>query len=332
LAKSDALQITKKQQGIKIFGDYYIKFDGYIDDDTVVAYDIQNDSSFRGLRKWEIKSYVKFSEHEQRIEEFDELALESCGGGEIGVKALMSLKGDVDNMGNFLKGKNINSFAIYNFLSRLIDYFFSVKVSKKMEGKNVYTVFAGGDDLFIIGAWDEVIELAKEIEHEFKLFCESEKSKLSISMGLIMTKSNKPINFVADTSEKALEEAKEVPGKDAITLFGETVKWVDYQDMLKNFEVIQAMANNYPDAFNMAFWYRLLELCDMRENLNSKNVNIKNALWRSKVSYMFKRNIIDRHKNENFDAVIKSVEKNIETYGAAFKVVVSEEIYKRREA
>ena len=90
------------------------------------------------------------------------------------------------------------------------------------------------------------------------------------------------------------------------------------------------MANKYPNEFNTAFWYRLLHFCDMRANLDSENVDIKNALWRSKVAYTFRRNIMSKHKDENFDEVIDKIEKNIETYGAAFKMVVFEEIYKRR--
>ena len=339
LAKSDALQLTKKETSLPIFGDLYVDFSGYIDEDTVVAYDISNQEEFNGLPKWELKSYVKLSEHEKKVEEFGELAKKSCGGGELGVKALMALKGDVDNMGNFLKQKEINSFAKYNFISRLIDYFFSVNVSKMMEGKNVYTVFAGGDDLFIIGAWDEVIELAKDIRAEFMRFCEPKVSKLSISMGLIMSKPSKPISFVAEISEEALEESKDYKKvqkthdkeKNAITLFGQTASWIDYQKMKKNFEVIKQKADLYPEEFGTTFWYRLLEFSDMRENLKSDDVDMKNALWRSKVAYMFKRNIIGKHKDENFDDVIKAIEDNIETYGAAFKMVVSEEIYKRRD-
>jgi CRISPR-associated protein Csm1 len=320
LAKSDALQITKKKTSLAIFEDFYIDFNGYIDDDSVEVYDIsKNNELFNGLPKWELKSYVKFSEVEDRIEEFGELALESCEGKEEGVKALMALKGDVDNMGEFLKNKDINSFAKFNFISRLIDYFFSVKVSKMMEGENIYTVFAGGDDLFVIGAWDEVITLSKKIRDEFMKFCESEKSKLSISMGMVMIKPSKPINFVAQASEEALEKAKELKGKDAVSLFGETVKWDDYLDDLGLSNELEQI-----DDINTAFTYRLLELIQMSKNVKYESI-IQDTMWKSKLAYSFQRNM-----DKKYLPLLNTLNKMIEEYPKESKMVISEFIYKRR--
>ena len=336
LAKSDALQITKKKSSLHIFEDYYLDFDGYIDEKSVEVYDISNNEIFNGLPKWELKSYVKFSEYEDRVEEFSELADESCGGGDVGVKALMALKGDVDNMGVFLKNKEINSFAKFNFISRLIDYFFSVKVSKMMEKKNIYTVFAGGDDLFIIGAWDEVITLSKEIRKEFMKFCESDISGLSISMGLIMTKPSKPISFVADISEKALEKAKEVDGKDAISLFGETVKWDKYsdEDNAQYFlEELEYFDKNYYE-INTGFLYRLLEFIKMSKE--SKN-NPLQTIWKSKLAYSFNRNVLEKVKNDETKLkeakrLLAFVNNMIEKEPEVSKMILSEFIYKRRES
>ncbi len=322
LAKSDALQITKKKTSLHVFEDYYIDFNGYIDDESIEVYDISNDEKFNGLPKWELKSYVKFSEHEDRVEEFGELALESCGGGDVGVKALMALKGDVDNMGIFLKDKSINSFAKFNFISRLIDYFFSVKVSKMMKDNNVYTVFAGGDDLFIIGAWDEVIDLAKEIREKFMKFCEPDVSKLSISMGLIMTKPSKPISFVAEISEKALERAKEMDDKDAISLFGESVKWKKYLDTYKK---LYPKLKNIEE-INTAFTYRLLELIEMSKNVKYKSA-IQDTIWKSKLAYSFQRNMDKKDL-----PLLNTLNEMIEDYPKESKMVLSEFIYKRRES
>jgi len=340
LPRKTYMSISKNSGQIEIFQNYYINFSDEVKrvDNAIAIYDISNDEEFKGYAKWELSSYVKTNDKGE-IVTFEDLAKNSCNGFKTGVKALMALKGDVDSMGLFIKDSDVtNSFARFNFFARMVDYFFSVKASKMMEDKNLYTVFAGGDDIFILGAWDEVLEFAKELRSEFMKFASG--SELTFSVGMVMTKPNKPINFVADVSEKALERAKNYkPAQDfkdkeknAITLFGQTVGFDEYQEnILKDFKIIKDMADRYPNEFNTAFWYRLIEFCDMRENLNSDHVDIKNALWRSKVSYMFKRNIINKHKDENFDEVIQKIETNIETYGATFKMVVSEEIYKRRD-
>ena len=319
LAKANYIKINNSTKGINIFEDYYIDLledEPYLHEDNII-YDISNSEEFKGFDKWALKSYVKFSESEDRVEEFEELSMESCGGEDRGVKALMALKGDVDNMGDFLSKSNINSFAKYNFISRLIDYFFSVKVSKMMGGKNLYTIFAGGDDLFIIGAWDEIIEISKQIRYEFMKFVEG--SPLSFSVGMVMFKSSKPINFIADISEKALEDAKAMDGKDAITLFDETVKWEDYLDDLGLYDELDKTNPN------TAFTYRLLELIDMSKHVKYDN-DVLSTIWKSKLAYSFKRNMA-----ENDKPLLNTLNEMIEDYPKEAKMKVSEFIYKRRD-
>lgn len=318
LAKAESIQITHDAKGtIPIYGDFYAEFKSFIDAQSEIVYDITNDETFRGYAKWALKSYVKFSEYEKRVEEFEELAKESCGGGKEGVKALMSLKGDVDNMGSFLKERNIDSFAKFNFVSRLIDTFFSVKVSQRMEGKNLYTVFSGGDDLFIIGAWDEVIEIAKAIRTEFMAF--SKSSGLSISMGGVMFKSSKPINYIADLSEEALEHAKALPNKDGIALFGESVKWGDYLNDLGFYEELEKAS------VNTAFTYRLLELIQMSKKVKYEG-DITATIWKSKLNYSFNRNM-----DKRYGSLLTAADEMIEKYPKEAKMKISEFIYKRRD-
>ena len=333
LAKAHYINITSKKTNLLIYGEYFVEFKDFIDENSQIVFDISNDEEFRGYSKWALKSYVKFSESEDRIEEFEELAMESCGGEKQGVKALMALKGDVDNMGNFFKQSNkINSFAKYNFISRLIDYFFSVKVSQMMSGKNLYTIFAGGDDIFIIGAWDEVIEISKKIREEFMQFISG--SNLSISMGLVMFKPSKPINFIAKISEEALESAKELDGKDSITLFEESVKWEDYLDE-KNAKYLLEEINRIDKSvflLNTAFTYRLLEFIQMSKKANIDPIN---NMWKSKLSYSFSRNILDKvfddDKKEDLLYFLSLLDNIIQNKPEAAKMIISEFIYKRRD-
>jgi CRISPR-associated protein Csm1 len=157
LVKNNYLIITTEQHknSISVYN-YFISFIDKVNEKELpkhsTVYDISNDEEFKGYAKWSLKAYVATNEQDKIIE-FEKLAESSCGGSStLGKAALISLKGDVDNMGAFLSGANINSFAKYNFISRLVDYFFNVNVSKMMDRKNLYTIFAGGDDLFILGA------------------------------------------------------------------------------------------------------------------------------------------------------------------------------------
>ena len=343
LAKSNFFSISKGSGQDKIFGEYRINFSNEVErvDNAIALYDITNDKEFKGYAKWELSSYVAKNETNE-VKTFEELAKQSVkegkkdGNREYGVEALMAMKGDVDSMGKFIKNSDItNSFAKYNFFARMIDYFFSVKASVMMKERALYTVFAGGDDIFILGAWDEVIDFTKELREEFMKFVGD--SGLTLSVGMIMTKPNKPVNFIAGIAEEALEKSKEYKPeqkegdkeKNAITLFRQTIGFDEYlYDMNDDFKVIKDMAEKYPELLNTAFWYRLLKFCDMKENDN----DIKNTLWKSKLSYTFKRNIIDKQKDEDFTDVLKQIDEDIETYGASYKMILSEFIYKRRSS
>ncbi|MDY0322132.1 MAG: type III-A CRISPR-associated protein Cas10/Csm1 [Arcobacteraceae bacterium] len=316
LAKAESIQITTDGQGtIKIYSNYFVEFKSFIDTDSEIVYDISNDEEFRGYAKWSLKSYVQT--HDKKIVDFEELEKRARKDG-IGAKALMSLKGDVDNMGSFLKNSNINSFAKFNFLSRLVDYFFSVKVSKLMQDKNVYTIFAGGDDLFIIGSWYEVIELSKEIRAEFmKFIC---GSGLSISMGMVMFKHSKPINFIAHLSEEALDDAKALDGKDGITLFDESVKWDDYLDDLGLIEELEKIPE-----INTAFTYRLLDFIAMSKKVKYDG-DVLSTIWKSKLNYSFTRNM-----DKKYETLFSTLDEMIEKYPKESKMKISEFIYKRRD-
>ncbi len=101
-------------------------------------------------------------------------------------------------MGKFLENSDVtNSFESFDSFSKTMDNFFSLYVPKMMKENypNTYTVFAGGDDLFLLGAWNEILDLARDIEKEFKLFVNDDK--LSISFGIAIAKPTTPIRYLA---------------------------------------------------------------------------------------------------------------------------------------
>jgi CRISPR-associated protein Csm1 len=335
LAKDRYLIISKNSGKIHIFGDYYISFakEPRVDNkNDIVIFDIGNDEEFRGYAKWELASYVKKNDKDE-ILTLEDLAKNSCGADkEHGIKAIMALKGDADNMGDFIQNNAsgiTSSFAKYNFFSRMIDYFFSVYATTLMEGKNIYTVFAGGDDIFILGAWDEVIEFAKQLRRKFMEFANG--SSLSISMGLVLTKPNKPINFIAHAAEENLKKAKE-DGKDAIAIFGECVKWVDYEKIADEFKNELEAFDKNTGLVNTAFIYKLLEFADMSKRVKD---DVKQTIWKSKLNYLFARNIFDRLNGKEQEAaafkLLNLINKNLDKYQGEAKMALSEYIYKRRE-
>lgn len=355
LARKKYLVITKDKTTIHIFNGYYLKF---IDnnpkglDKTVAIYDISKDEEFSGFAKWEISSYVaqkkNLGEKELHylsskngelsdILTFEDLAKLSVKEGiinnkrEFGVEALMALKGDVDNMGRFIRNSDVtSSFAKYNFFSRIVDYFFSVYVPYLMnkEYQYTYTVFAGGDDLFVLGAWDEVLDLSAKVREEFMKF--SKGSPLSFSIGLSMTKPNKPVKFIANIAEEFLENSKDVEGKDALSIFYESVKWDDYLDDLGLYDTLKEMEKSLKGGIPTTFLYRLLEFCDMSKR--AKNGDIKSTIWKSKLNYSYKRNLENELSKELEKDFLSTIDQMIEKYPSETKIVLSKFVYKHRRS
>jgi CRISPR-associated protein Csm1 len=269
-----------------------------------------------------IKSYVAkedTKDEKNKILEFQDFAKKSQG-----TEAIAVLKADVDGMGNFIKNSDITaSFENFDLFSKTIDNFFSLHIPRKMQEnfKNTYTVFAGGDDLFLLGSWNVILELARFIESEFKSFIKSKE--ITISFGIAMAKPSKPISYLANETEHLLETSKELDGKDAITLFGETVKCDSYKEVFDEFSnAFKAFENK---EINTAFLYRLLEFCEMSKKVKYDG-DILSTIWKSKLSYSFSRN------NDNLgENIYKILDEKIDNNPKETKMFLSEFIYKRRK-
>jgi len=301
-----------------------------------------DDTCNRGLKLTKkIQSYVLRDENGE-IVDFEALSKASCSQSDGGTQSLAVLKADVDNMGKFLEKSDVtDSFKNFDTFSKSIDNFFSLYISNMMKErkkyKNTYTVFAGGDDLFLIGAWDEIVALARDIHKEFNVFVKNDA--LSISFGMAMTKPSVPISYLAEHSEALLEEAKDIDDekevehpKDAISLFGETVKWNDY---LRVYTKLYGSLKKFKEHLNTAFLYRLLELIEMSKNVKYLN-DIPSTMWKSKFRYSFNRNVLEKMKNaddrKKAEEILELLGGLIDTNPKETKMVVHEFIYKRRKS
>ena len=173
------------------------------------------------------------------------------------------LRMDVDGMGKrFIIG--FPTFDDYMRFSEKTRKFFEEDIKNKllvekiqegpekgMEFKQFLNIiYAGGDDLFIVGRWDKVIDFAKLIHdrtiEEFKnesyidVFNPNKpQCHISISGGVAVVKPKFPIAKAAELAGEAEEAAKQ-GAKDAFNLFGKTISW----NKNKTFAVIEGKSFN----------------------------------------------------------------------------------------
>ena len=79
----------------------------------------------------------------------------------------------------------------------------------KGRARNATIVYSGGDDLFIVGAWDEIIELAVDLRKDFKRYTQG---TLTLSAGIGVYPSGYPISAIAQEVADLEEKSKEYYG------------------------------------------------------------------------------------------------------------------------
>ena len=102
----------------------------------------------------------------------------------------------------------------------------------------IYITYSGGDDVFVVAPWDMAVEFAWRLSREFSAYV-ADNPNLSISAGVFLCRERFPIGRAAQVSGELLDDgAKELPGKNAVNIFGETVPWRcrSYADMHADFE------------------------------------------------------------------------------------------------
>lgn len=146
-----------------------------------------------------------------------------------GVRRIAVCRMDVDNLGHaFISGfeqenekdpvKRMHYVTLSrtSAFSRQISLFFKCYINGILEGLQVSIVYAGGDDVFLVGAWNTVLEAAQRIQRNFTAFsC----GALTLSAGIGIFDDHYPIRLSAEETAALEEAAKHLPGKNAVALF-----------------------------------------------------------------------------------------------------------------
>ena len=181
------------------------------------------------------------------IRTFEDLAADAEGVKKVGV-----LRMDVDDLGRVLtQWLPERTMASTSALSRALDRFFSgwldaicreVMTDPQIEGVPgnrhdlLYVIYAGGDDLFVVGAWDLMPLLAERIRQRFNQYV-GHHPDLHISAGITLEGRKFPLYQAAKRAGRALDggakeyhrlvEKQEVK-KDALNFLGLTLGWEIY--------------------------------------------------------------------------------------------------------
>ncbi|GCD77998.1 hypothetical protein JCM31826_14800 [Thermaurantimonas aggregans] len=227
---------------------------------------------------------------------FDELA------GEGDFKRLGILRMDVDNLGALFKNgfsRKKHSISRLATLSRSLDFFFKGYLNNLVgtHKSDCYILYSGGDDLFLLGKWDVILEIAEIIRNDFREYT-AYNPNLSISGGIVFVKGKFPAKRfakLAENEEKNAKSHKVSNGeisleKNSLSVFGFALNWDTEWPMVKHlYKTIYSKLMN--GELNKSFISRVLTFYEYRK-LTPDNVS-----WRWLLAYTFGR-MIERDKNQ----------------------------------
>lgn len=207
-------------------------------------------------------------------------ALAALAGQRTGTPKLGILKMDVDNLGNIFN--DLPDVQAMTYLSKSFKWFFEERFCEiwndtftytnhardsngqynAKEGeqiaafsRNLYVVFAGGDDCFVLGGWDAILAFADRLEVEFEQFVRELKQykltrflanrQITLSAGIEIVGPKYPTILFARAANEAIDKAKDYEkehkdtsgqpanSKHRICLFDEAVSWENYRNCQK---------------------------------------------------------------------------------------------------
>ena len=203
-----------------------------------------------------------------------------------GIKRIGVLRADVDNLGQaFVSGfdPKYTSISRTATFSRKMSMFFKLHINDILENgkfsfdtgakapikRNIAVIYSGGDDVFLIGAWSDIICAAIDLDNALREFTQG---TLTISAGIGIYPEKYPARSLAHETGALEDMAKDIPGKDAIALFNDEsiYKWKEFSESVigEKFDIIRRYFDGNEDKGASAMYKMLGYIRNRGEKIN----------------------------------------------------------------
>ena len=201
----------------------------------------------------------------------------------VGIPRLGVLRADVDNLGaTFVSGlpEDKTSISRTSTLSRALSFFFKYQINQILKERDyqVQIIYSGGDDLFIVGNWSDILFASADIRKAFDEY--TGNGTLTLSAGIGMFDAKYPIARMARETGNLEDAAKMYVApndpkqtKNAVALWTEqnVFSWDEFLNtIVPRFEEMRELFTQKPrlgnsptteaNAKGKAFIYKLVAL------------------------------------------------------------------------
>ena len=197
------------------------------------------------------------------------LTFEEVAAKARGEKRLAVLKADVDDMGVKVGQVASNgpsehpSYKGLQAFSRSLHTFFLDRIQDMLRKSwpLMYTIYAGGDDLLLVGPWNITLDFAGALVNEFAAGPGSEYG-LTLSAGVVLTPYRVPIRHAVERADALEIEAKRQPGKNSCAALDSVWKWDQHEKVIGDGKRLARWVEAEGDPLRRSFLHRLLTLVE----------------------------------------------------------------------
>jgi len=263
--------------------------------------------------------------HPDRPLTFEEIAQFATGS-----KYLAALMIDADKMGEiFTRGfeEHLQTPSRIGSLSRMLEFFFGFVATDLMldperfskhlppqlmnnvrkRYRTIYSVYAGGDDVFVIGPWDVLIHYARDLQALYRAYTCNHPA-FTLSGGLVLIKPHTPVPLIADYVQAAEKKAKSA-GRNRLTLFGHAIAWEELDRLLEHGQRFYELTAS--GELPRGLGYRLLNLWAMFKDWQyyKDPIGLK---YKPLLFYQKRNSAVDRHWNDLFKPLMNHLDPRMQ--------------------
>lgn len=217
----------------------------------------------------------------------------------VGRAMLAVIKADVDRLGQIFSRGLGNDLSLGRLatMSRMTDAFFTVVLPDLFTRKfpSTYTVYAGGDDLLLLGPWYDAMQLADAIAEAFHAHV-AKNPDITLSAGIEFCSVHEPINRAVHRAERRLETAKDEGRNKVCAVIPAALSWPDLRAVLADADIVSCWMRDRQRPLPTAFVYRTLQAA--RERDRAEDGTTAAAGWRGQWAYAISRSF-DRKSDED---------------------------------
>ncbi|MCS7315147.1 MAG: type III-A CRISPR-associated protein Cas10/Csm1 [Bryobacterales bacterium] len=227
------------------------------------------------------------------IKTFEHIALdglEAMDGELLGEPLLAVFKADVDRLGAIfsfgLRDQTLSRFAA---LSRWMDLFFTAYLPDLLarQFSSMYTVYAGGDDMLLIGPWRETLRLGESLYGKFRQWT-GWNPNVTLSAGIELLKPQHPVGPAVSRAEGRLEVAKRDKNRVSAVVSG-AIEWDVFANALEDAESLNRWLRQ--GLIHTVFLHRVLYFAEQRQLAESVPMDLKAADWSARWGYYLARQL-----------------------------------------